>query len=155
MDEQKREFLEQHYAAAEWMGRQITPGIARNLSLAGSELPGWTMVRIQRQQSATLTFIQSVWQRGESTNEVITVRITECATAAAAQNQLLEELGNFESMMIRRRGGVGDVAFGLDESVILFARSNLVVVILNGGAQLVSVVSVAQNLDAVIRQRLA
>ena len=50
--------------------------------------------------------------------------------------------------------GVGDVSFGQVETMTLFARGNLVTVILNAGPKTVSVVPAAWELDALIRQRL-
>jgi hypothetical protein len=86
------------------------------------------------------------------------VRVTECADAAAAQDQVLEELGNFQSPKIERRAGadaVGDVAFGLGQTMALFARGNLVAVILNAGPKAVSVAALARDLDTRIREQLA
>jgi hypothetical protein len=162
MDEQKREFLAQHYAAAQWLGRQSTGGSIRDFRLTGSEIPGWTLIRAQRKEGATSPDVHSMWhsmwRHGDAADEVVSVRVTECADAAAAQDQVLEELGNFQSPKIERRAGadaVGDVAFGLGQTMALFARGNLVAVILNAGPKAVSVAALARDLDTRIREQLA
>src|SRR5215472_10885494 len=129
MDERMREFLVQRYSAAEWLGRQTSPGTARNLNLTGSELPGWILVSLRRNAASQPPFLISLWRHGDAANELVSIRIIECANAAAAQEQILEELSNFESPKIERRSGVdavGDVAFGLGDTMVVFARGNLV-----------------------------
>ena len=158
MDERMREFLVQLYSAAEWLGRQTSPVAARNVNLTGSEVPGWILVSIRRNDGSQPPFLISLWRHGDTANELASIRIIECANAAAAQEQLLEELGNFESPAIARRTGsdlVGDIAFGLGDTMVVFARRNLVVVILNAGRTAVSVTEIARSLDAAIQQKLA
>jgi len=157
MDERQREFLVQHYSASEWLQARSTPGTVTSISLIGSEIPGWTLVRAQRKEETKPAFIHSMWRRDEGGEELISVRITECADAAAAREHLLEELGSFESPVIQRRTGpdaVGDVSFGLGDTMILFALANLVVVILNAGPKVVSVTPIAKALETSIRQSL-
>ncbi len=156
MDEQKRKFLEQRFAVSEWRG-QSSRGMLRNISLNGSEIPAWVLVKVQRDDVATPPVIRSFWRHGDAGDEILSVRIVECASAAAAHDQLIEELGSFESPAIERRTGanaVGDVAFGLGDTMILFARANIVVTITNAGPRVVPVVAVAQEIDSGIEQRL-
>lgn len=156
MDEQKREFLEQRYAAPEWRG-QSTRGVLTNFRLTGSEIADWTLVKAQRDEAAEPQSIRSLWRRGDAADELLSVRVVECASAAAAHDQVIEELGNFESAAIERRTGanaVGDVAFGLGTTMVLFARANMVVAISNAGPKVVSVVAIAREIDSLIRQRL-
>jgi len=155
MDERKREFLERHYSADQWRGRKATPGVVRNLSLASFKLAGWTMLRAQRNEGPP-PFLHSMWRRGDG-DEIISIRTIECADAAAAHEQLLAELGNFQSPAVERRTGpeaLGDVAFGLGETTAISARANVVVVILNAGRRPVSVTAVARELDALIVDQL-
>jgi hypothetical protein len=48
----------------------------------------------------------------------------------------------------------GDVAFGLANTMITFARANLVVVIRNAGPKIVPVGTIARELDTQIQRRL-
>jgi len=157
MDERQREFLVQHYSAFEWLQAQSAQGTVTGVIPNGSEIPGWTLVRTQRKEETKPPSVHSMWRRDEAGEELISVRITESANVAAAREHLLEELGNFESPVIRRRTGpdaVGDVSFGLGDTMILFALANLVVVILNAGPKVVSVTSIAKALETSIRQQL-
>jgi hypothetical protein len=157
MDQQMRQFLEERSAASQWMGGGAA-GAIRNFNFTGSEISGWTLVRAQRSEGTTPPSVLSVWRHGDATDEVISLRIVECTNAAAAREQLLEELGNFQSPVIQRLSGpnaVGDVAFGLGDTMILFVRANMVVVILNAGRKVVAVTVIARGIDALLRDRLA
>jgi hypothetical protein len=48
----------------------------------------------------------------------------------------------------------GDVAFGLANTMITFARANLVVLIRNAGPALVPVGNIARDLDLQVQRRL-
>lgn len=157
MDERQREFLVQHYSALEWLQARSAEGTVMGIMPKGSEIPGWTLVRTQRKEETKPPSVHSMWRRDETGDELISVRIIECENAAAAREHLLEELGNFESPVIQRRTGpdaVGDVSFGLGDTMILFALANLVVMILNAGPKVVYVTSIAKALETSIRQQL-
>ena len=72
----------------------------------------------------------------------------------AAHEYLVDALGEFESSAIRRRTdtNIGDVAFGT-ETVMLFARGNLVVVVRNAGREIVPVNAIARAVDAAVLGR--
>ena len=62
----------------------------------------------------------------------------------------MEALGNIESDAVERLTGknaVGDVAFGLANTMIAFAHANLVILIRNAGRTVVGIGSVARRLD--------
>jgi hypothetical protein len=66
-------------------------------------------------------------------------------------------LGNLESGAIEQRTSKdtpGDVAFGLNDIVVLFARTNLVVLIRNLGPTAVRVGNIARQLDRFFLRRL-
>jgi hypothetical protein len=156
MDQQMRQFLEERYSASRWMGRG-TAGVIRNFNFTGLEIPGWTLVRAQRNQGPTPPSVLSIWRHGDAADEVISVRIVECQDPPDAQDHMIEELGNFQSPTIQRLTGpdaVGDVAFGLEDTMILFARASVVVVILNAGRRAVAVTAIARGVDTLIRSRL-
>lgn len=157
MDERQREFLVKHYLASEWLQARSAQGTVVGISPTGSEIPGWTLVRAQRKEDRKPPFIHSMWRRDEAGEELISVRITEAADPAAAREHLLEELGDFESPVIQRRtgpGAVGDVSFGLGDTMILFALANLVVVILNAGPKVVPVTPIAKALETFIQLQI-
>ncbi len=157
MDEQKQQYLEEHYAAPEWLDQHRTEGTVENVQLTGSEIPGWKLERAKRDEHTAPPFFHSVWRNVGDPDEIISVRITECADASAAQHQLLEELGNFQSPAIQRHDGadaVGDVSFGLGETMALFARANVVVTVLNAGPRLASVAAAARDVDRFIQREM-
>src|SRR5271157_2370776 len=124
MHAEQKEFLEQHYRANEWHGRGGQGRrVLRGFSFDGSELRGWTLERVRRDDRAKQVAIQSLWRRGEAMRELLDVAVFECASVKAAHDQLLEALGNMESNAIERRTGrnaIGDVAFALNDTMVLF-----------------------------------
>lgn len=156
MDSEARSFLVERYSANEWLDAPRRSGNARSLNVGSSLPPGWILVKSQRNENSQPPFVLSLWRGANDGDVLISVRIIECADTAAAREQLLEELGKFESPLVERRAGaVGDVAFGFQESMIVFVRGNIVVLILNAGPKVVSVYEVAQFLDGIIREQLS
>jgi hypothetical protein len=101
--------------------------------------------------------IHSIWSHGDSTNELLAIDVFECRSVKAAHDQLIEALGNMETNAVIRRAdksAPGEVAFGLDDTMILFSRANMVVLIRNAGLTVVPVNAIARELDAVLVQRL-
>ena len=98
-----------------------------------------------------------MWSHGENINELLSVDVFVSASVKGAHNILLEALGNMQSGVIERKtekNAVGDVAFQLANTMITFARANLVVVIRNAGRTIVPVGTVARDLDAQIQRML-
>ncbi len=155
--DQKR-FLEERFHASEWHGRG-GPGkrVLKGFRFEGSEIRGWTLHRAQRDDRAEPPAIRSLWRRGESDGEMLAVDVFECASVKAAHDQLLAVLANMESGAIERRtekNAHGDVSFGLANTMLLFARANVVVLIRNAGTAVVPVDTVARELDALLGERL-
>jgi hypothetical protein len=158
MDATHKRFLEKRYGASEWYGhggrgRRVLKG----LHFEGSEIPGWTLHRVRRDVDAKPPTIHSIWRHGESMSELLAVDVFECASVKAARDQLIEGLGNIESQAVERRAkenAVGDVAFGLGDTMMLFARVNVVVLIRNAGPTVVPVGRAARELDALLLRQL-
>jgi hypothetical protein len=99
----------------------------------------------------------SLWSRGDSVEELLSVEVFECDSVKIAHDQLLEELANVQSPKVERikeKTAPGDVAFGLANTMILFARANLAISIRNAGPRVVPVGIVARELNALILRRL-
>jgi hypothetical protein len=158
MHAEQKKFLEQQYRASEWHGRGgRARSVLKDFKFDGSEVRGWTLHRVQRPEGAQPRVIRSLWRRGESTSELLSVEVFECVSVKAAHDQLLEALSNVESGAVERRTGgdvPGDVAFALGHTLLLFARANLVVLIRNAGPTVVEVDTVARELDALLVRRL-
>src|SRR5215472_5141468 len=103
MDAESRNYLVERYSAHEWLDVSRAPGNARSVNLGSSIPPGWILVKTRRDDSSRPPFVISLLRGANEADVRVSVRIIECADAAAAREQLLEELGNFESPIIERR----------------------------------------------------
>jgi hypothetical protein len=154
---QKR-FLEQRFGASKWHGRaRGSRRLVKNFAFDGSEIFGWTLERAQRDERAKPPEISSLWRNSESTGALLSVNAFECASVKAAHDQLIVALGNMESGIVERRTektAIGDVAFGLRDTMVLFARANLVVLIRNAGPTVVRVGTIAREIDKLLVRQL-
>jgi hypothetical protein len=156
MDAQQRRYLERRYRARDWHGRggRARP-VIKDFNIDGSEIRRWSLQRAQR--GAKPPVIRSIWLHGETMNELLAVDVFECASVKAAHDQLVEALANMESDAIERRtekNALGDIAFGLNDTMILFARANMVVLVRNAGPTIVPVSAAARELDQLLVRRL-
>jgi hypothetical protein len=154
MHSEHKEFLEKRHSANEWLGRGTrSRRVIKDFDFDGSEIHGWTLERVRRDERAKPPVIRSIWRHGESTSELLSVDVFICVSVKAAHDQLIEALGNFESDAIERqteKNTPGEIAFALGDTMLLFARVNLVVLIRNAGFKVVSVRAAARGLDSVI-----
>ena len=124
--------------------------------LGGRELPGWRAHRIQRVDAAGAPPAHhSVWQRADGRGQVLlSFDIYETTSAASAREFLVRILAEFQSPLLERTSGIGDVAFTVPgEGAIAFARANLVLVLRNAGAETISLGDVARRYDENLRAR--
>jgi len=158
IDSGQKKYLRDRYRAKAWYGRsQYAPRTIDGFAFAGSEIRGWRMHRIVRDESAVQPVIHSLWLRGEAAAEVLSIDVWESTSVKAAHDQLIEVLGNMQSGEIERRTGAdepGDVAFGLNDTMILFARVNLVVLTRNAGPKVFPVDPIANGIDAALVRQL-
>jgi hypothetical protein len=154
---QKR-FIEQRFAAKDWYGRGPRGRrVVKEFGFEGSEFVEWTLERAERDERAKTPSVHSLWRRDESGDELLAVDAFECASVKAAHDQLIETLGDIESAAVERRTGknaIGDVSFGLNDTMVLFARANLVVLIRNAGRSVVKVGTIARAFDKMLERRL-
>jgi hypothetical protein len=156
MQESEREALKERHRYSEWAGRSTAPSdrSVRNFMFTGDELPGYRLDRVDRGEPPQLVRVTGFWRRA-NTSAVVRVDVFECATFNAAHEYLIDALNEFESGAFGRRTDVdfGDVAFGTD-SVALFGRGNLVVLVRKATPQTEAVTGIAQAIDAIIFRRL-
>lgn len=95
--------------------------------------------------------IQSLWRMPEGhPNALLSVNTFECPSRATAHEFLLLLIAEFQLPLITHRDDldIGDVAFsGPQDSMVLFARANLVYFVRNADREVVSVFPIAQQLD--------
>jgi hypothetical protein len=151
---QQRRYLERRYRVRDWHGRGGRPRrVIKDFDIDGSEIRRWSLQRVQRDEGAKPPVIRSIWSHGENVNELLAVDLFECASVKAAHDQLLEALANMESDAIKRRtekNAPGDIAFGLGDTMVLFSRANMVVLVRNAGPTIVPVNSVAREIDLLL-----
>jgi len=158
MDAEQREYLQKRYRASDWASRgKRSHRVIKDFNFDGSEIRRWKMQRIRHDQQARPPVIHSIWSHSDSTSELLAIDVFECSSVKAAHDQLIEALGNLESDAVNRRsdkGSPGEIAFGLGDTMILFSRSNVVVLIRNAGSKVVPVSGVARELDAALVREL-
>lgn len=127
------------------------------LFLSGDELSGLTAERLARSETPTAGRVRSLWRGTPERDVLVGLDVLECASADESRAQLLRLLGDVESMALERhdRPPAGDVAFGIGETLLMYALGNLVVVARNAGRDVVSVVDHARELDEFISDRPA
>jgi hypothetical protein len=156
MDAAAREALKQRHRYNDWAGKSTAPRDrgALKFTFSGDELPGLRLERVDRRdrdQPPRLT----VFSRRGDTPAVVRIDVFECASTDAAHEYLIDALNEFESAGIGRRSDAtfGDVAFGTD-SVALFSRANLVVLVRKATPQTEPVTPIALAIDALILGQL-
>ena len=154
----QKEFLEERYDAKDWHGHTGSGRrLVKEFRFEGSELKSWKLLKKKHGEQDGAQVVRSMWSRGDDRNELLSIDVFVCGSVKAAHEALLEALGNMQSGAIERKKEKttpGDVAFGLANTVVVFARANVVVVVRNGGATLVPVGNIARELDGQIQERL-
>jgi hypothetical protein len=157
MDASHRTYLERRHDLRVRRRRGAgEPRVITSFGLDGPELPGWMLDRARRDERNDPPSIRTLWHRGDPAAELLSIDLWECASTAAAHDQFVEILGSIQSDAIERRpddAAIGDMAFALGDSMILFLRVNIVVFIRNAGPNIVGVDAVARTIDALLVRR--
>jgi len=99
---------------------------------------------------------ESVWvdaEKPESDDAVLLVDVYECESHEAANETLLNLLGEVQSTEVERLEGIGSVAFSPGDGAVFFVRGNLAVRVLAGGPAAEPVRERARGVDEGIRGR--
>lgn len=126
-------------------------------ALGGQELPGYNALRIDTVEHPDLPWkIESLWRAGKEDADRVLLRVdaSEASSVTKARAELLRLLAQFQSPEIERIGdGPGDIAFGgAGYRALVFARANIVVLMLNAGDEIESVEPPARELDRLLRE---
>src|ERR1700704_1439602 len=148
MDSGHRQYIERRHAVSEWHGRgEASRGVITEFAFTGSELSGWTLFRASGDDRHKPPAIRSLWHRGDPLAELLSIDVWVCASVAAAHDQIIEVLGNIQSDAVERHQRFGDIAFALGNTMALFARVNVAVLIRNAGPKTVEVDHVSRQVD--------
>jgi hypothetical protein len=154
----QKEFLEDRYEAKEWHGHSGSgKRLVKEFHFGGSELKSWKLLQVKHSEQDGAKVLRSMWSHGDDTNELLSIDVFVCSSVKAAHEAVLEALANMQSGAIERKkekNTPGDVAFGLANTVIVFARANITVLVRNAGPTIVPVGTVARELDTQIQRHL-
>ena len=158
MQAAQKEFLEERFAAKEWRGRSESGRrVHKGFRFEGAELKGWKLLRVKDSEEGKTKILRSMWSRGDDADELLAIDVFVSISVKDAHETLLEALGNVQSGTIERKtekNAPGDVAFGLANTIIVFARANVVVSVRNAGRTVVPVGTIARDLDNQIQRKL-
>jgi hypothetical protein len=153
----QKEFLEERFGAKEWRGRSESGRrVLKGFRFDGAELKGWKLLRFKDSEEGKTKILRSMWSRGDEADELLAVDVFVATSVKDAHETLLEALGNMQSGAIERKtekNTPGDVAFGLANTMIVFARANVVVLVRNAGRKVVPVGTIARDLDSQIQRK--
>jgi hypothetical protein len=146
------EFLERRFGYHAW---KTPPAGGSEIGLplpafAGTELPGWTLRRTARSRQPDGTPLErAIWVGAANPEQVLDVEMFERDGLCAAREYVLTLLGDMQGAAAQREPAesLGDVAFRLGNSAVVFARRNIVVRIRNAGSAIASGIEAARMLD--------
>lgn len=177
MDEKQFEDLAEQFRFPTWQGRRVLRDnlFVWRLELAGDEFASWEAQHVQavpvipeahenrrfilaRRNAAPEAevvaygpqLVVSTWRNPAAPGALMSVAIYQCTSAEDARSRCLLVLGEFQTLRMEQADylEIGDVAFAAPELLtILFVRGNLVVLLRNGGKDLVSLAEAARSLD--------
>ncbi|MCE7987532.1 MAG: hypothetical protein DYG89_40720 [Caldilinea sp. CFX5] len=156
-----------HYAA--WHNQPPTADLrfVWQLYINGNEFPQWQLLRARTLPTATALaaaaappesarggrrarIIHSMWRHDHDPDRLISVNTYECPSQAAADEFLVQLLGEFQSGLIRQHlhHPIGDIFFASAGGyAIVFRRANIVVLLRNANRPPLALVEAAQQYD--------
>ena len=153
MDEMVREQLRKRFEFDAWKSAPRGAAKASTVGLieVGTKLGRWTARRAEKVSvPGARAAYRVMWQRAAATEALLRLDLIEAPSATGARALLLELLGQFQSPQIQRLPAppAGDVAFGAPgDTVLLFARGNVVAMVRNAGRRIVPVADFARLVD--------
>lgn len=154
------QYLERRFGYDAWKtagGAEVATGLPLPV-FNGDELHGWALDRTSRSRQPDGTpLVRAFWIGAANPEQVLDVEVFERDGCCAAREYVLTLLGDMQGARASREPeeSLGDVAFRLGESAVVFARRNLVVRIRNAGSAIVDGVEPARVLDEQLRAREA
>ncbi len=157
---EQREYLEKLYELSEWRGKSLcgkTP--IKYFALDVLHISGWKQLRVWRDDTPPPS-IGVIFQTTEKLDQLasfISITLWECPSTDGAHLHLIDVLANIQSNAIKRvkNNELGDVLFTLADTMFLFARANLVVLVRNVGPHVLGLGEIANTIDLAILHRFA
>ena len=147
------DLLRERFDFAQWRGTSRRDGallLWRFTPLPGA-LPGWQPEKIRRLPVPDAPpATRSTWTSKERPDALLVVDTVEAPSRSDAHGLLIEALAQFQSPDLARdeRAALGDVSFYVPQgSAKIWAQGNVVVMVRNGGREVVDVTDAAEALD--------
>lgn len=156
---EQRKYAEKVYESSIWRGQSpYAQRLIRHFGLGSIYLHSWRHHRIWRNLS-TPASTGMILRSGDKPHEitaVVSIMLWECTGVEAAHDQLLDILAEMQSNAIKRNRQyeIGDILFTLADSMFIFARANLVVLIRNASPNVLSLGELASTIDFAILRNL-
>jgi hypothetical protein len=159
ISDEQRKYIEKLYEASSWHGQSPYTGHPiRHFGLGSIYLHSWRHHRIWRTLS-TPPATGMILRAGDKPYDItsaVSIMLWECSDVQNAHDQLLDILAEMQSNTVKRnrQREIGDVLFTLADTMFVFARANLVVLIRNAGANVLSLGELASSIDFAIMRNL-
>jgi hypothetical protein len=117
------------------------------------EIPDALLVKVKSTEARKASRIQTIWQIGGDPECLIEITVFNCMSVDATHGHLLDILGTIQSGDVVRetdRDKIGDVAFSLHDTLHVFTRDNVVVLIRNAGRHIQTTNRISKRVDAFI-----
>jgi hypothetical protein len=151
MDPGQKAFLTRHFEFKSWYGKsRHQDRVYEAIAIDDVQIRYWKLVRALSFEHRRMEIARTLWARRRSTEVFISIEQFKCSSIKVAHQTLLDILGDIESGAIQRdktKRACGDVAFRLGESLRIFARANVVILIRNKGPMVVPVATIAKEFD--------
>lgn len=155
MDKQLAAFLTKRYDAEAWLKPEPLPTNVFVWHFDPAQLQPHNVQRYMTPSDdgkSQIRVTESTYPKGDVLLHVTTY---ECDSRAAARQQLLSVLGEFQGPILERKDVAGEVSYSVPRDVsAVFVRGNVVVVGRNGGPKLTSVKPLLKKLDNMMTGRL-
>jgi hypothetical protein len=154
MEPEQRRFLRKKYDARSWPRIGLTAVQRKSLDLRDLEIPNAQLVKMKTRDAKKGSEVQTIWQIDGDPECLIKIDVFSCTSTDATHSHLLNLLGTIQSGDVIRdtdRTRIGDLAFSLHDTLHVFTRDNVVVLIRNAGRHVASVRRISERVDAFIR----
>lgn len=127
-----------------------------NFFFSGDEFSEWSIHNCRILENGLMRANRSVWKPDKEENSLLVVNTYECASRQDAHQFIVQLLADYQTTHITRteKASFGDIAFSApNNTVIIYARANMIFEIRNGGKKVIRMDSFASTLDDVLTNK--
>ena len=154
MDKQRAAFLTKRHDAKAWLKPEPRKTNVFIWHFVPAQLEPQDVQQYTTQSHDAKSQIRVTESRYAKGDVLLHVTTYECESRAAARQQLLNILGEFQGPLLERKEVAGEVSYRVPRDIsAVFVRGNVVVAGRNGGRKLTSVASLLKKLDKILTQQ--